>query len=175
MSVITQEVIETFPWGGGLQPGWPIGTWRWDAVALGDASAGVRELDIVIQSALSGQPLTTNLYNIEQLALFDGDNNAKNCRMSVLTLGKHNVVQRWVLELLSATDVGAALSIEHAKAVRGLFWGGQSVAGVSAVVAIDVDNVDGQNFGGVAMGYIWEGSVNNVPGGPVRPVPSLWP
>lgn len=170
-----QETIETFPWGGVSIPGWPIATWRWDAGVIGDGSGGVRELDIVFQSALSGQPLGTQLYNIEQLAVGDTNENSLKCRMSVLTLGKHSQVQRWSLAVNQIVDIGSALDLQDVRGVRGLFFGGQSIAGASAVVAIDIDNVDLAVFTAVAMGYVWTGGVNSVPGGPVRPDPRLWP
>lgn len=157
-------------WEGYDNPSLPIGAWEFDLGVTGDASGGVREVDIVFKE--SGAPLSALAYSIEHLSLQDLDNTTQN--VSLFTSGF--VLLKQLLLSVGTFSPGNFASSNQLIA-RGipLFLGQiQPVAGGGAIVHIQINNDDLELFNVRAEGYTWSQRSILARGGYQKPLTSPW-
>lgn len=174
MSIIVQENYERRGWGGSDNPRYPIGQWVWSAAVDGDLTGGVRQLDVIFSTVLSGKPKSSLMYSLEQFAMGDSDNNTKALVVSQQIDADLNRVSHWWMQLQAGPGTVAALVTSANMSHSGIFLGAQPTSQISALLSFSTTNVNGQVFFGTAQGYIWDGRSRSAIGGPGRPVDGLF-
>ena len=175
MAVTTNFRVEQLPFRGYDDPSLPSGAWVAHGLASGDGTGGNLEVGLLLQ--LSGDPLSSRLYNLEQVRAHDGAGVAQNGLMFIQNLG-HLTANRplpgrfYAFEMVLGPPGAAATAFNVLN--RPIFLGAPSAAGDVAALVFRILNAAGQALVITAYGYIWEPRSILAPGGLQRPVNGLW-
>lgn len=171
MSIVLNEVVQVRPWGGFLERELPIGTWFHQMLLEGDASAGVMSLRFNLTQ--TGVELSPNMYSLEQLSI---ETTTPDDRQ--VLIGTENLEPLLNSKWRVGVDGPAALLPAEAGLIATtllpLFLGSQRIPGASGVFTVDMINVNGLTLSSTAQGYVWGSRSRSAPGGPRRPIQSLF-
>lgn len=180
MSVALLVPIQHRPFRGYDDPGLPNGIWLIQSGVLGDGSGGSLTLDIVFKDGSRAVPESSQLYDIEQMTVFstlDGshiiDINPSN--WDDLTPGSTGTVATAFAAQLTTFDVGSgsALGGEVAMSPTKWFLGQVRKNTTNTIVRFRMTNT-AVSLAVKAEGFYWGPESLNAPGGPRRPVDSLY-
>jgi len=151
--------IDTRRFGGGESP-FPTQFWIGSGVVTGDASAGFRQINMVFNE--SGT--MSLMVSVEQLSVTDNDQNGRT--VEILASGFDNEItasvrKRWTFTTLNS-DTEAAGRIDL---WRPIFLGSGRLNTVPILI-VRLANINGEDFGVVAEGYLWDAHAATIPGGP---------
>lgn len=170
MSIFATATIQLRPYQVKRDPGDPDFIWYTRRAVTGDASGGVRGIDINFRAS-TAPPIGT-LFSLEDIGVDDTDNVAK--AVGVFTSGFDDfegvAIPRFLeFDLRDSSAIGAAtLSPDDPSPLRSL----PLVLGVprkstDAVVTVRTTNVNAAVWRVYATGYAW--NTLGLPGGPRRP------
>lgn len=177
ISILTTPRIR--PYRGFEDPGLPDGFWVVHASVLGDGSGGLQEIVIRFSSAL--EPAVSTLWNLEQAVV---SHNGLAGTVTRVDFGNMDfqaaenstggLVKVFALPLLDfgASFPGSAIDFENRLNLP-LFLGSARKQ-VSGDLSFDAPNTTGTSFSVNVQGYFWGPGAINAPGGPQRPVNSLY-
>jgi len=179
VSVALLVPITYRPFRGNNDPGLPQGIWTVQASVLGDAGGGNLNLDIVFKDGSLAVPESSLLYNLEQLSLFSSKDPGVDTTMNPAnwdevfggSTGTTATVYR-----LSPGDLGAlggsALTFDQVE-FRPLFLGQVRKNATNTIIRFQMANT-AVSLSIKADGYYWGPQAMNSPGGPRRPLDSLY-
>jgi len=165
------------PFRGYTDPALPDGYWAAHGGILGDASGGL--MSINIRMSASAQPAVSLLWNLEQLVADSTPDTNVTFRLDFggfdvqpLQGSTGSLTKLIQLNLASINNItGQAMPIEQTKVPIFL---GAARKDVNVDLGFDKQNVDGSSFSVFAQGYFWGPAAINAPGGPQRPLTSLY-
>lgn len=158
-------------------PALPDGYWVAHGSVLGDGSGGLMSVNIRFSSAT--EPNVSTLWNLEQL-MIDTTNLSRTVRMDAGNMDRQPIGEStgalsklWQLALIDFGTAAAGAGLDLDSQLLPLFLG-RADKGVAGDLAFDLDNVTGTSFAVMAQGFFWGPGAVNAPGGPQRPVGSLF-
>lgn len=167
----------TRPFRAFADPALPDGYWAAHGALLGDASGGLMSINIRIST--SAQPSVSLLWSLEQLAI---EHNASLTIPSVrLDYGGFDVqplqgstgsLTKLVQIQLVPMEV-ASNAIGFGSIQLPIFLGAAR-KDVNVDLSFDLDNLDASSFSVFAQGFFWGPGAVNAPGGPQRPLNSIY-
>ncbi len=164
------------PFRGFPEPQLPDGYWVVHASALGDLSGGVLSVNIRFSAATEPNPST--LWNLEQLAI-TAPTGTVGIRVDYGNMDFHPIgtstgsLSKLFTLNTDRTEVSSAESPLINRRLIPVFLG-QARKDVSGDLSFDVDNADGVSLSVLAQGFFWGPGAINAPGGPQRPLTSLF-
>jgi len=176
VTVFTDFRIDTRPYSGYADPSLPIATYIAQGSTVGDASGGQMNIAFIFQDG--DAPRTTEMYNLEQLAMDTSINAAalgtmRLLRMDSLSTNRPAFGQSWSL-LLPASQGSSENALGIGALALPLWFGAPNVDEGDALVRFIFSNVDLELYLVTIQGYIWGPRSVMAPGGPQRPVGSLF-
>jgi len=171
MSIIAQLAIgyEFFP--GFEDPSLPSGIWKGSMVAVGDASGGVVETDLVFSPI---GPLNTRYYSLDQaMATYSDGGGDRLGTTSVINLGQLQT-RRYNGIMRLAADASSQQVQGRDWAFLPIFLGAQINPAATSLVSFKTVNTLNEILSFTAMGYFWQARAGNAPGGPSRPVQGVF-
>lgn len=165
--------VDVRPYSGYDDPSLPIAAWVSQAGAAGDASGGSINMDVLFHR--DGDPQTSELYNLEQIAIdviatgpLDGSIQSLN--MDNLAPNRPLSDQLWSLPIIDAQGSFSALDFNSANVLP--LWLGapnRDIEGDSGI-RFFFNNVNNRLIQIITQGFIWGPRSILAPGGPQRPV-----
>jgi len=178
VSISLQVAPVVRPFRGFADPALPDGYWVTQAGVLGDASGGVASIDIRFSTV--AQPNVSLLYNLEQLMV------AAPAAEGVIRLdfggfdlqplqGSTGSVSKLVALFLTdfSSVTASALQTSNLLGGKPIFMGSPR-KDVNVDLSFDFTNANGANFAVFAQGFFWGPASINAPGGPQRPLTSVY-
>lgn len=156
-------------------PGYPIGVWRAQQIVNGDASGGIRVVQVNLK-AFGGLP-PGNAWSLERIAAFDTEPTPKNLMMTIAGVDAEIFGGRfsWVVPLVLPNAEANTMMGPDGQGGLPLFLGVASSAQASATVLFTLANDDGENLTVMCEGYFWSPrSVLVGSGGFRRPVDGMF-
>jgi len=166
------------PFRGFADPALPDGYWGVNVGLLGDASGGL--MSINIRMSASAQPSASLLWNIEQFIVDTSLNGPRDMRLDyggfdIFPLqGSTGSVTK--LMAVRLEDMGAGIgggSTRMGSLGLPIFLGSPR-KDVNVDLSLDTDNSNGANLSWFVQGFFWGPGAVNAPGGPQRPLTSLY-
>ncbi len=180
MSVALTLPIQHRPFRGYDDPGLPSGIWIVLGSVLGDATGGFLNLDLVFKDGSRAVPESSQLYNLEQLYVFSTLDSDHVIAMIPAnwdedTPGSTGAIST-VISLLLSTPVLLSGSAGLGRDINGmhpLFLGQVRKNATNTIIRFSMSNT-AVSLAVKAEGYFWGPEALNAPGGPRRPVDSLY-
>ena len=177
MSVGFSVRVDVRPYTGYDDPGLPIAAWISQAGVVGNASGGTLNIDFLFQ--LDAQPLTTELYNLEQVsadtsAEAERQFSLETLNMDQLALNREGSPQKWRSRVLAATGSGIAATELDGATILPLWLGAPNRAEGDSGIRMFWQNADLLLYAVTLQGYIWGPRSVMAAGGPRRPVGGLF-
>lgn len=182
MSVTLLVPIQHRPFRGYDDPGLPNGIWIIQSSVLGDASGNNLGMDIVFKDGSRSVPESSLLYNLEQLMVQNSDSTSINvgfnpANWDTITPGATGAtadVTSFLLQSLSAVN-GASFRGDNGvmRQNNPLFLGQPRKNTVNTIIRFQTTNGT-FSLSIKAEGYYWGPEAVTAPGGPRRPVDSLY-
>jgi len=174
MAVQTNFRIDQLPWAGYDEPGLPTGAWVAEGTVTGVDGVGSQVIGILIQ--LASDPLSSRLYNMEQVILSKtaSTDEVVGCRinnMGHLTPDRPLSQRNFSIPMIVA---GADFSANNPTLSRPIFLGAPSGAGLECGLSFRIDDAAAIVLIVSVQGYIWEPRSLLAPGGLRRPVGSIY-
>ncbi len=175
--------VQRREFAGFRDPGLPIGTWQGFVTVGGDASGGVRQALVTFKQP--GDPLSGNMYSLDQLTVQDSDEATKfltvtAANMDPLRVGpiEIGIGQSFACQLIGVADASAGFEgsrIAGRDVSQLPMWLGRALDAVNnAQLRLFLTNVDLALMSVGAQGYIWGPRSITADGGPRRPVSSMY-
>lgn len=178
MTILNDTTYARAPYRGWDNPQLPIGIWRASVVTVGDASGGL--MIGRINFAVEGDPLSGEIFNLEQLTSFISDSTTRFGFFTTINMapgqGSNFVNRIWRLEWRD-TDAAGAGALADGLPILPIFLGGRQLISSSSPSSLDVKLVNltaAASLSVTAMGYIWSGRSVLAEGGPLRPASALF-
>jgi len=174
MAVQVNFRIDQLPWAGYEEPGLPTGAWIAQGTVTGQSVVGSMVIGILIQ--IASDPLSSRLYNIEQLMLSKTESlqetvNGRVNNMGHLVQDRPLARRQFSIPMLTA---GNSFTSSDPTLIRPIFLGAPSGANLECGVDFRIDDNPGVIFDVTVQGYIWEPRSLLAPGGLRRPVGSIY-
>lgn len=177
MSVAFSFRVDYRPYSGYRDPSLPIGAWTSQAGAVGNASGGIITLDFLFQR--DGDPLVTELFNLEQLAVDTSSEAVREFIMTTISMDNLSPSrlaspQIWHFQTNGAPGLGqSAVSLETGTMLP-LWFGPPNREEGDSGIRLQTQNVDLVFYAITFQGYIWGPRSILAEGGPRRPVGGLF-
>lgn len=176
MTVIAVATAQMRSWGASPDPALPEGAWICQVVATGDATGGPLIAQIDFQKANTS--LSSRLFSLEQMSLVMSQNVSTFWDLHTFnleTFERLGIANRvWPLTLVQISEnTGDAIPLGELAGLP-LFLGSPSVQGVAAGIDFRTSNQDGPTFTAFCQGYFWGPGALTAPGGPQRPLRSMY-
>jgi len=171
MSVVANFRVDTRPYAGYSDPGFPIASYVASGSLTGDGTGGIVQITFIFQN--NEADIVTERYNLEQLHV-DAES-AVNVACIMQAQGMDHrafpfqvlIEQRWGMVLITDTVGDAPVSLGD---LAGLpLWLGMPQPEVDAGVRFQFTNTDTIVFNASIQGFIWGPRSILVDGGPKRP------
>ena len=173
MSILASDNARLREFRGWQLPQLPIGYWAGQVSVVGDASGGVRQLEMSFNP--SAAPRSSIFYSLEQVYITDTNNTTKVGVIESLSMdGVADLILNWVMSLpLTLSQTSAHTNAPDAGHLRGTWLGRQAGAAVNPRLRYTTSNINGSTLLMVVMGYSWSSRAIMAEGGPVRPANGL--
>jgi len=179
MAIIAVFTVQPRPWAASLDLSLPSGAWVVDGVVLGDASGGPKTLQFDFQK--STDPLSARLFSLEQFMLTSTSLPAAVTNWELQTFNleafERSAIspQVWGIEMERdrPNSAGAAAVLDSQSAMP-IFLGAPIVASSASGFSFVTDNQDGIVMRAFAQGFFWGPGALIAPGGPQRPLRSVY-
>jgi len=166
------------PFRGFEDPALPDGYWAAHGGLLGDASGGLQSINIRMSS--SAQPNVSLLWSLEQLVMDQSGVPGRDLRIDYggfdiqpLQGSNGSLTKLIQLRMLDLPGFSTAVAITKSDVGRPIFLGAAR-KDVNVDLAFDVVNTDGSSLSVFAQGFFWGPAAVNAPGGPQRPLTSIY-
>ncbi len=178
MSIAITVTPTIRPFRGYADPALPDGYWTCHAALLTDASGGLVSINIRMSAA--AQPNPSTLWSLDQLAIDHSVGGPLDIRMDFGGFdiqppqgSTGSLVKTVSISLvdMGANAPGSSLPLENLR--RPIFLGAAR-SDVNVDLSFDAENLVGNSFGVFAQGFFWGPGAINAPGGPQRPLTSLY-
>ena len=176
MSVLGDFRIDVRPYSGYIDPSLPIAAYVGQGSLVGDASGGTIDFGFVYQRNDDAQ--ISEMFNLEQLAMDSSVNGAlpvtmRLVAMDSLSQNRPMFGQIWGFQLLSIS--GSTNNARNIDALSLPLWfGSPNRDEGDGLIRFTVPNVDLELYAVTIQGYIWGPRSVMAPGGPQRPLGSLF-
>jgi len=170
MTIVTSLAASRRAYPGYDEPNLPLWSWAQEVSVIGDASGGTRTASIIF--APTTGPKVSLLWSLEQISVFDTDNNSKN--LDLMFEGFDQVLGT-ALYRLNVGDGVLFASIPLQNYPQFPLWlGGHRQEGSPAQINLVAANINGTVLAFGAQGYVWGSRSASIPGGPQRPSRGLY-
>lgn len=156
-------------------PGYPIGIWRAGAIVNGDASGGLRVVQVNLRT-FTGLPIG-NAWSLEHITAFDTEPTPKNLMLTVsgVEAAIDGTRHSWVVPMVLPNAEANTMLGPDGQGGLPLFLGVAISPLAAAAVLFTLANDDGENLSVTCEGYFWSPrSVLKAPGGFRRPVDGMF-
>jgi len=165
--------VDIRPYSGFTDPGLPVASWISQAGGAGDASGG--QLDFGFFFQLDGQPLISELFNLEQISIDTTSGTSADClletvNMDNLALNRPGSTQQWMFKSAGGTGLGGRSAYDGFSNVLPLWLGSPNRDEGDSGLRMTFDNVDLLLVAVTLQGYMWGPRAVLAEGGPRRPV-----
>jgi len=166
------------PFRGFTDAALPDGFWVAHGAVLGDVSGGL--MSVNIRFSASAQPASSLLWSMDQLIVDHTSGSVRDFRIDFGgfdlqpiqgSTGSLTKIIHFQIEDLGSAVPGSAMSISDT--IRHIFLGSPR-KDVNVDLSFDTDNVDANSFSVFVQGFFWGPAAINAPGGPQRPLTSLY-
>jgi len=179
MAVIVVVTVQPRPWSASLDPALPEGAWVVEGLLVGDATGGQMNLQLDFQK--STDPLSARLFNLEQFNLTSTSLEAAVTGWELQTFNLEAFeraaipTRTWSVTMVRdrPNAQGAANRIEDLAGLP-IFLGAPIAAGSASGISFVSDNQDGVVMRAFAQGFFWGPAALIAPGGPQRPLRSVY-
>lgn len=174
MTVNATELVRFRQFRGYEDPSLPLLYWAATVSVVGDGSGGQRQLSMIFNPSTAPRPPL--FYSLEQLTIFDSDNNAKAGVLEAINLddvGGITMIMTRVMPLVAGLTQSGPTVVDL-EAIQGYYIGGAVDAGTETRLGFRSTNVTGTVLVANAQGYAWGPRSILAPGGLQRPVQGLY-
>ena len=177
MSVAVDVRIDVRPYSGYVEPALPIAAYVGQGVLVGDASGGTMDMSFIYQRNDDAQ--ISEMFNLEQIAFDSGIAVGQGVSMRLVAMdslsqNRPMFGQIWSLQtdgILGEADSALAIS---SGSMLPLWFGSPNRDEGDGLVRFTIPNVDFLIIGCTIQGYMWGPRSVLAPGGPQRPIGSLF-
>jgi len=175
MSVNTSLLVGRRPWGGWEAP-LPAGTWVGGGNVVGDGTGGNQA--VILRFQVLGAPrLIPMMVSLEQVSCHSTFVTARNWTLTTINMD-HALADgsQWNGDMQAdapGVSRGTSFQSEDA-ALFPLFFSGMRETGTAPQFNFETENNSGKVFTVNASGYWWDAASRSFPGGPMRPVGSIF-
>jgi len=175
MSLVTTFRIETSPWAGFTEAALPTGVWVAQGTAPGDGSGGFLSASFLLQ--LAGDPLSSRIFNLEQLSAHVGSGTGGEGSLRIHNLGhltQDRPMADRIYSLFFRNFPTSASGLDQSLMNLPIMLGAPSSVGDVANVDVEFTNSTPQNLVATLWGYIWEPRSILAAGGLQRPATAIF-
>jgi len=177
VSVFGDFRIDTRPYSGYLDPSLPVATYIAQGTLLGDGTGGVLEISFLYQRADDAQ--ISEMFNLEQIAVDTSRDGPIPVTMRLLgmdALAPNRLAfgQIWSLTLEDRFSGATDSALPPGALPRPLWFGAPNREEGNGLVRFTFANADTELYAVTIQGYMWGPRSVLAPGGPQRPVGSLF-
>jgi len=177
MAIIEVVTAQMRAWQASPDPTLPEGAWIASGTVVGTATGGPRTIQIDFQKAATR--LSSRLFSLEQMALTDVSSAVIQWELQTFNLetfeGQGIASRAWALNITKDNRPnGNGGALDTFSNLLPLFLGAPSQAGVAAGISFVADNVNAITMVCFAQGFFWGPRSITAPGGPQRPLRSIY-
>jgi len=176
MSVGFDRRVDVRPYSGYEDPSLPIASWIAQAGVVGNASGGQLNVDFPFQR--DGDAQISELFNLEQISFDTTEQVARNflietINMDNLAQNRPGSTQFWQFTIEAVPGTGVSV-LEGLSQQLPLWLGAPNRDEGDAGLRVRIQNIDLLLYAMTLQGYMWGPRSMLAPGGPQRPVNSLF-
>jgi len=176
VSVNADFRVDVRPYSGSVDPGFPQASYIAQASVVGDASGGQINISFLFQRF--GDAQVSEMFNLEQLAMDSSVDNILDVTMRLFAMDTLAPQRDAFGQIWSLTLDGTAGNAGSALAEKGprlpLWFGAPNREEGNGGLRFIMNNTDLELYAVTIQGYMWGPRSVMAPGGPQRPLGSLW-